>query len=184
MTPERPRSDTESVQGDVGDQAVDATVLRTARLILTPLSRLDQAEHRQASGKSDAAARDTRAAARQWRQHGFGPWAIRDRGGNGFLGVAELRFAGAGIDGIAANEVEAGWWVTESRRRQGIATEAMQAAVADVWSRAGVESLTAYIEEGENEASRRLAVSLGFKVRGRGRGRFGEPMTVYELRRT
>ena len=162
---------------------MDAIVLRTARLILTPLSRLDEAEHQQASGKSDAASRDTRAAALQWREHGFGPWAIRDWGANGFLGVAELRFAGNGIDGIAPNEVEAGWWVTESRRSQGIATEAMQAAIGDVWGRAGVESLTAYIEEGENEPSRRLAVSLGFKVRGRGRGRFGEPMTVYELRR-
>jgi RimJ/RimL family protein N-acetyltransferase len=172
------------VQGDAGDQAVDAIVLQTARLILSPLSQLDEAEHQQASGKSDAASRDTRAAALQWRQHGFGPWAIRDRGENGLLGVAELRFAGDGIDGIAPDEVEAGWWVTEGRRGQGIATEAMQAAIGDLWGRAGVESLTAYIEEGENEPSRRLAVGLGFKVRGRGRGRFGEPMTVYELRRT
>jgi RimJ/RimL family protein N-acetyltransferase len=162
---------------------VNTIALRTARLILSPLSRLDEAEHRQASGKSDAASRDTRAAALQWRLHGFGPWAIRSRDENAFLGVAELRFAGDGIDGIAPNEVEAGWWVTESRRSQGIATEAMQAAIGDVWDRAGVESLTAYIE-GENEPSRRLAAGLGFNVRGRGRGRFGEPMTVYELRRT
>ena len=170
--------------GYEAEEAVHAIVLRTARLILTPLSRLDEATHEQASGKADAASRDTRAAALQWRQHGFGPWAIRGRGENSFLGVAELRFAGEGIDGIAPNEVEAGWWVTERRRSQGIATEAMQAAIGDVWGRAGVESLTAYIEEGESEASRRLAVSLGFTVRGRGRGRFGEPMTVYELRRT
>jgi RimJ/RimL family protein N-acetyltransferase len=172
------------VQGEAGDEIVDAVVLRTARLILTPLSRLDEAAHQHASGKSDAAARDTRAAALHWRQHGFGPWAIRDRSENGFLGVAELRCAGEGIDGIAPNEVEAGWWVTESRRGQGIATEAMQAAIGDVWGRAGVETLAAYIEDGENEPSRRLVVSLGFKVRGRGRGRFGEPMTVYELRRS
>lgn len=170
--------------GYEGEAAADAILLRTARLILTPLSRLDEAEHRQASGKAAAAARDTRAAALQWRQHGFGPWAIRDPEQNDFVGVAELRFAGEGIDGIAANEVEAGWWVTESRRSQGIATEAMQAAIGDIWSRAGVERLTAYIEDGENEPSRRLAVSLGFTVRGQGRGRFGEPMTVYELRRT
>jgi RimJ/RimL family protein N-acetyltransferase len=59
----------------------------------------------------------------------------------------------------------------------------MRAAIADVWDRAGVESLTAYIADGDNEPSRRLAASLGFTVRGPGRGRFGEPMTVYELRR-
>jgi RimJ/RimL family protein N-acetyltransferase len=171
------------MQGGAEDRTVEAIVLRTPRLILTPLSRLDEAEHRKASGRSDAASRDTRAAALQWREHGFGPWAVRGWGGISFLGVAELRFAGDGIDGIAADEVEAGWWVTESRRSQGIATEAMRAAIGDVWGRAGVESLTAYIEEGENEPSHRLAVTLGFEVRGRGRGRFGEPMMVYELRR-
>ena len=159
-------------------------VLRTARFILTPLSLRDEPEHRHASGKADAASRDTRAADLQWRQHGFGPWAIRGRSEGGILGVAELHFAGEGIEGIAPDEVEAGWWVTESRRSQGIATEAMRAAIADVWGRAGVESLVAYIEDGENEPSRRLALTLGFTVRGRGRGRFGEAMTVYELRRT
>lgn len=126
--------------------------------------------------------RDTRAGALQWRR-GFGPWAIRDFMDNSFLGCAELRFAGEGIDGIAPHEAEAGWWVTEDRRKQGIATEAMHAAIGDLWIRAPVESLVAYIEPEKNEASCRLAATLGFKVRGRGHGRFGEPMTVYELRR-
>ena len=167
----------------MGDSAEQAIVLRTARLILTPLSLLDEAEHARASGNSDDAVRDTRAAELQWREHGFGPWAIRDLADDSFLGGAELRFAGEGIEGIAADEAEAGWWVTENRRNQGIATEAMRVAIADVWSRAAVESVTAYIEEGENEPSRRLAASLGFMVRSQGRGRFGEPMTVYELTR-
>ena len=73
--------------------------------------------------------------------------------------------------------------MTENRRNEGIAAEAMRVAIADVWGRAGVESVTAYIEERENEPSRRLAASLGFTMRGQGRGRFGEPMTVYELLR-
>ena len=171
------------VQGNFGeDSAERAIVLRTARLLLTPLSRLDEAEHARASGNAAEALRDTRAAELQWREHDFGPWAIRDADGN-FLGGAELRFAGDGIEGIAHNEVEAGWWVTESRRNEGIATEAMRVAIADVWTRAGVESVTAYIAEGGNESSRRLAASLGFTVRSHGRGRFGEPMTVYELQR-
>jgi RimJ/RimL family protein N-acetyltransferase len=169
--------------GYPGDPVGQAILLRTARLILIPLSSLDEADHAQASGSANDALRDTRAADLQWRQHGFGSWAIRDRGDNGFLGAAELRFAGDGIDGIAPDEVEAGWWVTESRRNQGIATEAMRAAIADVWNRAGVDSLSAYIADAETDPSRRLAANLGFTVRGRGRGRFAEPMTVYELRR-
>jgi RimJ/RimL family protein N-acetyltransferase len=158
-------------------------VLRTARLILLPLTRHDEEEHARASKDAADALRDTRAADVQWEEHGFGPWAIRDRQDDRFLGGAELRFAGAGIEGIARNEVEAGWWVTEDRRNEGIATEAMQAAISDLWFRTNFESITAYVEEGENEPSRRLAAKLGFTVRGPGRGRSGELMTVYELRR-
>ena len=69
-----------------------------------------------------------------------------------------------------------------TRRNEGIATEAMQAAIDDLWGRTEVESITAYIEERANEPSRRLAAKLGFAVRGPGLGRTGEPMTVYELR--
>jgi RimJ/RimL family protein N-acetyltransferase len=136
-------------------------VLRTARLILTPLTRLDEAEHASASGRPADALRDTRAGEVQWREHGFGPWAIRDRRGEGFLGCAELRIAGNGIEGIAPDEVEAGWWVAEERRNQGIATEAMGVAIGDLWSRTEADCLTAYIDEGQNEASRRVASKLG-----------------------
>jgi RimJ/RimL family protein N-acetyltransferase len=147
------------------------------------MTPLDEAAHAAASEDPAAALRDTRASEAQWRAHGFGPWAIRDLRDDGFLGGAELRFAGAGIEGITQDEVEAGWWVTRERRNQGIASEAMQAAIGDLWDRTDAESVTAYIEDGDNAASRRLAVKLGFVARGQGRGRSGEPMTVYELRR-
>ena len=169
--------------GESAGPARGGIVLRTARLILIPLRRLDEAEHARASNNPADALRDTRAAEVQWREHGFGPWAIRDKLDDSFLGGAEVRFAGDGIDGIEPNEAEAGWWVTKDRRKEGIATEAMEAAIDDLWSRTDVESITAYIEEGPNEPSRRLAAKLGFKVRGPGRGRSAEPMTVYELRR-
>ncbi|HEY3578243.1 MAG TPA: GNAT family N-acetyltransferase [Gaiellaceae bacterium] len=185
MTPE-PKVHTPSVQERGAAKAGEVNrriVLRTARLILTRMTPLDEAEHAAASGDPAAALRDTRAAEVQWREYGFGPWAIRDLRDEGFLGGAELRFAGDGIEGIAPDEVEAGWWVTKERRNQGIASEAMHAAIGDLWHRTEAESITAYIEEGDNAASRQLAAKLGFVVRGQGRGRSGEPMTVYELRR-
>ena len=169
--------------GDPADSERGGIGLRTGRLILLPLTRLDEAEHARASRNPADASRDTRAAEVQWRDHNFGPWAIRDKRDNSFLGGAELRFAGGGIEGIGADEVEAGWWVTEQWRKQGIATEAMEAAIDDLWSRTDAETITAYIAEGENEPSRRLAAKLGFTVRSPGRGRSGEPMTVYALRR-
>jgi RimJ/RimL family protein N-acetyltransferase len=134
------------------------------------------------SGDAADALRDTQAAEQQWRQHGFGPWAIRDRHDDSLLGGAELRYAGEGIEGIAPDEVEAGWWVTESRRNEGIASEAMHAAIDDLWDRTELDSIAAYIA-GDNHPSHRLAAKLGFMQRGPGRGRSGEPMTVYQLRR-
>lgn len=141
-----------------------------------------EAEHTAASGSPADALRDTRSGEAQWQEHGFGPWAIRDRADRRFLGGAELRVAPEGIEGIAVGEIEAGWWVTASRRGEGIATEAMTAAIGDLWRRSDATHVTAYIS-GENPPSERVAAKLGFVVRGPGRGRSGEPMTVYELRR-
>lgn len=157
-------------------------VLRTQRLTLVPMMPLHEAEHTAASGNAADARRDTRSSEAQWREHGFGPWAILDARDDSFLGGAELRLAGSGIEGIAPDEIEAGWWVTARRRSEGIAAEAMGAALGDLWSRTDAESVTAYIE-GDNEPSRRLASRLGFTIRGQGRGRGGAPMTVYELHR-
>jgi RimJ/RimL family protein N-acetyltransferase len=156
--------------------------LLTERCVLTPLSLADVDEHAASSGRREDALRDTRLADEHWRRHGFGHWAVRDRTSGAFLGVAELHFAGPGIDGIAADEVEAGWWVTEARRNEGFATEGMRAAIDDVWERARVDHVKAYID-GTNPPSERVAAKLGFVVRGPGTGRFGEAMTVYELRR-
>jgi RimJ/RimL family protein N-acetyltransferase len=156
--------------------------LETPRLILLPLGLPDEAEYAAAFGDPTEAARSTRAAEAQWHAHRFGPWAIRERRENSLLGAAELRLAGDGIEGIAPDEVEAGWWVTKARRNDGIATEAMQAALADLWARTEIDTVTAYIS-GENEPSRRVALKLGFTVRGPGRGRSGAAMTVYELGR-
>jgi RimJ/RimL family protein N-acetyltransferase len=166
----------------VSGSGANDLVLCTSRLVLTPLTRRDEAEHARASKDPADALRDTLAAEVQWREHDFGPWAIRDRFDMSFLGGAEIRFAGEGIEGIAPDEIEVGWWVTEQRRRDGIATEAMQAAIDDLWRRVEAETITAYIDS-ENEPSHRLAATLGFKPRRTGRGRSGEPMTVYELER-
>ena len=159
-------------------------VLRTPRLVLTPLTRLDEGEHARASWRPADASRDTRAGELQWRDHGFGPWAIRELRGEGFLGSAELRFAGDGIEGIDPDEAEAGWWVAEEWRNRGIATEAMCVAIDDLWGRTDLDSsrpTSARARTTRRDVSRRSSVSRC--VERAGRGRSGEPMTVYELRR-
>ena len=65
--------------------------LRTARLRLLPLTSRDESDHARASRNAADALRDTRAADVQWREHGFGPWAVRGKQGSCFVGCAELR---------------------------------------------------------------------------------------------
>src|SRR6476469_5343513 len=109
----------------------EGTSLRTARLRLLPLTSRDESDHARASRNAADALRDTRAADVQWREHGFGPWAVRDKQGSCFLGCAELRLAGEGIEGIAP--------------------DAMEAAIDDLFSRTDVETITAYISYGETK---------------------------------
>src|SRR5690349_3061881 len=80
MNPER-QGHTLSVGGrrtHRGAATGDRIVLQTERLLLTPLTRLDETEHASASGRPADAQRDTGAAEVQWRECAFGPWAIRD----------------------------------------------------------------------------------------------------------
>lgn len=144
--------------------------LRTPRLALVPL------------GPEHAAVYDEREcelAHAHWHEHRFGSWAILLE--EQFAGAAELHFAHPGVTGIATSEIEAGWEIGEALRGQGLATEAMRAAIDDFWSRANATHLVAYIRP-ENAASHRVAAKLGFTIRGPGLTRSGDPMSVYQLR--
>jgi RimJ/RimL family protein N-acetyltransferase len=152
--------------------------LRTERLLLVPLRRVHAAEYAAFMPAEDAE-RETAESEAHWGRHGFGPWAVLEEGR--FVGFAEVHHAGEGIGGIAADEVEVGWVIAEGRRGRGLATEAMLAAIADAWARAGTQHLVAYIRP-ENAASLRVADKLGFSLRGPGRARSGDPVGVYELR--
>ena len=152
--------------------------LRTARLQLLPLGKAHAAGFAVLVG-ADGARRETRAAEEHWKRHGFGPWAVFEEGA--FAGIAEVQYAEPGVEGLSTDEVEVGWALVESHRGRGLATEALSAALADVWTRSGVDHVAAYIRP-ENAASLRVAEKLGLRLRGPGRARSGDPVGVYELR--
>ncbi len=130
--------------------------LTTARLTLVPL-RPD---------RSDAHdERECRLADEHWSEHGFGSWALLEPGG-GLAGVAEVHFAHPGVEGISTDEIEVGWSIVERCRGRGLATEAMRAAIADLWTRTGATHVVAYIRPG-NAASHRVARKLGLRRRAR-----------------
>jgi len=151
--------------------------LVTERLRLIPLSS-EHAGDYAAFMPEDEARRETVDSEAHWAQHSFGPWAVVE--GGRFVGFAEVHYAGEGIGGIDAREVEVGWVIAEDCRGRGLATEAMGAALADAWTRAGTDHVVAYIRP-ENAISLRVAEKLGFRLRGPGRARSGDPVGVYVL---
>lgn len=151
--------------------------LVTDRLRLVPLGPGHAAAYGAFMPEEDAR-RETAEAEAHWAEHAFGPWAVLEDGC--FVGFAEVHYAGEGIGGIDPREVEVGWVISEDRRGRGLATEAMRAAIADAWRRAATDHLVAYIRP-ENEISQRVAEKLGFRLRGPGRARSGDPVGVYVL---
>jgi RimJ/RimL family protein N-acetyltransferase len=93
-----------------------------------------------------------------------------------------VHYAGPGVRGIAPDEVEVGWAIAEARQGRGIATEAVQAAVADAWERVAVPVLVAYIRP-DNAASLRVAEKLGMERDGECVTRSGDPALLFRLRR-
>jgi RimJ/RimL family protein N-acetyltransferase len=124
--------------------------------------------------RAEAEAELERSSA-SWRERGFGNWCVRDPDGT-FAGVI---VAVPDPDGPEAPEV--GWVLAPDHWGRGLATEAAGLVVADLFQRAGVERVAAFLRV-ENDASRRVAEKLGMThsetlPAGRGAG-----VERYELR--
>ena len=162
--------------------------LSTARLRLTPLSerdfdefaalRADSRTRRYTSTGLPASVENSQAelAASQasWEQRGFGTWAVRDPSGR-FVGVIEVV-----PDGLDQGAPDIGWIIDADHWGQGLASEAAEAVVADLFGRVRCPSVTAYLRRG-NHGSRRVAEKLGMVLRGAGTAQNGDEIELYEL---
>jgi RimJ/RimL family protein N-acetyltransferase len=112
-----------------------------------------------------------------WRRHGFGPWTAVLKETGEPVAAIDLHFAGEGIVGVEADEIEVGWVVAVAARGRGLATEAAGAAIAYAFDVLGVDEVVAYTSPG-NAASLRVMEKLGMTVRGEGRSRDGRPAII------
>jgi len=117
-----------------------------------------------------------------WRRHGFGPWTAVLKETGEPVAVIDLHFAGEGIVGVEADEIEVGWVVAADARGRGLATEAARAAIGYAFDVLGVDEVVAYTGPG-NAASMRVMEKLGMTVRGEGRSRDGMPAVILVARR-
>ena len=154
-------------------------VLRTGRLELRPLDESDlpwYAALRAGAGVPwRAAALRHGEALAHWARHGFGKFAVFLDGEP--AGVITLNHAGERLGGIAADEIDLGWYVLPHLWGRGIAPEAAAAAVA--WARErGIAPLVAYLRP-QNAASRRVAEKLGLVRDTDGRAKNGDAVEIY-----
>jgi RimJ/RimL family protein N-acetyltransferase len=96
--------------------------------------------------------------------------------------LGEVGLSTASWPGIGADEVEIGWVVDEEQRCAGVATEAMEAVLADPFGRSGVDHVVAYIRP-ESSPSLRVAEKLGLRYRGAGRSHGGDAVEIWERAR-
>lgn len=158
------------------------TLIATERLLLRRPAPGDGPAYAAVLGEDDAE-RELRDALAHWRAHGFGPWVVEERGAP--VGVLEVHYAGPGVTGIEPHEVEIGWTIAETRRGNGFAIEAGQAAFDDAWERARPNHhgwVVAYIRP-ENAVSQHVATRIGMRHEGNGLTRSGDPMQIWRARR-
>lgn len=152
-----------------------AVSLHGRRLSLRPWRPEDLAPLHALNGDADSMrhfpAAMTRAESDAWAarlqahidRHGWGFWAVEERGGAPFVGVVglmnipwEARFTPA---------VEVGWRISPAFRRRGYAEEAARLALDFGFGRLGLREIVAFTVPG-NVASWRLMERLGMRPDG------------------
>jgi len=91
-------------------------------------------------------------------QHGYGVWAVELPGGAGFIGYTGLALPAFEAHFMPA--VEVGWRFAREHWGHGYATEAAQAAVADGFSRVGLNEIVSFTVPA-NVRSRRVMERIG-----------------------
>lgn len=154
--------------------------------LLVAMSSDQQVVHYVGDGQPWAEARARVVAASvatHWTTHGFG-WRVIELVSDldePPLGLACLNYLGDGAAaGVAAEEIEIGWWLWPGVWHHGYATEAGTAIRDEALDRLGSSSLVARIQA-ENTASRNVAKRLGMDEDHTTTGRFGEPILLYRF---
>ncbi len=97
-----------------------------------------------------------------WHHLGFGFWAIEDRDTGRFCGECGFHDLQRGMTPSLDGTMEAGWGLVPEMQGQGVAEEAMRAALGWAAAHGPRDRLTAIVEPSHG-ASLRVAEKLGFR---------------------
>lgn len=104
------------------------------------------------------------AAAGLWPVMGFGYWVFADKVSDRLIGMGGLSYFARGVPELEAVP-EAGWAFDADHWGQGLATEAMTAAMAWADTHLGAAEVRCIINPG-NDVSEKVAAKLGFALSG------------------
>lgn len=113
-----------------------------------------------------------------WSLYGYGTFMVREKGGERIIANCGLFHTWRGLPGLD-DAVEAGWIVHRDWWGKGVAGEVMRAALAWFDRTHGRQRVACMIEEG-NQASQRLAATLGFAEYYRKAEPEGRDLVLYE----
>jgi RimJ/RimL family protein N-acetyltransferase len=107
--------------------------------------------------------RSVRHLAIHWQRHGFGEWAVEERGTGELIGRIGLRYH---PDWVAdPSKVEIGWLLTRRAWGKGYATEAARPGLGHAFARLQLDRLMS-IALVDNRRSRRVMEKLGLAWQG------------------
>ncbi len=118
-----------------------------------------------------------------WTRHGFGWRSATERATRQWLGIFVINFVGSQAIDVAEDEISVGWWIVPSRWGQGYAKEGAAVVVAEAFERLDAERVLALMHP-SNDRSVRVAQSIGMELAQKTKDLHGEPLAVYELRRS
>ena len=149
-----------------------ATELRTARLVLREWREADVSAFVRMSSVpgfsehlltfADQAAAEAWVARRRnhFERHGYGPWVVELAESREFIGCVGLSVVP--YEAAFTPAVEIAWRLSKGHRRQGYATEAAAAALADGFERLGLAEIVANTVP-HNWPSRRVMERIGME---------------------
>ena len=114
---------------------------------------------------------------RNYREHGFGLWAVVRKADRALIGDCGLTFQK--IDGV--EELEIGYHLLRAYWRQGYATEAALACRDYAFDALGRDRVVSWMRAG-NVASRRVAERVGMRLEKEMEDRDGQKRVVYSMR--
>jgi [ribosomal protein S5]-alanine N-acetyltransferase len=117
-----------------------------------------------------------------WQEHDFGWRSVLDSASGEWLGFVGLNIVGPGVEGVASEDVEIGWWLVPSAWGRGYASEGASAARDEGFERLGLDRMIARLQPA-NLVSSRVAEKIGMSFVREGTGRHGEALRIYSLDR-